>query len=83
MPDMSGWTKEDVIAFENLTNIKVNLKGSGFVSHQSISKGQKLTEKDKIEFSSENVDSNSTNNSDSNSDDKKKSDSKTDKDKSD
>ncbi len=26
MPDMSGWTKEDVIAFENLTNIKVNLK---------------------------------------------------------
>ncbi|MCE3403839.1 hypothetical protein QUD30_04930, partial [Staphylococcus aureus] len=62
-----------------------NLKGSGFVSHQSISKGQKLTEKDKIdvEFSSENVDSNSTNNSDSNSDDKKKSDSKTDKDKSD
>lgn len=85
MPDMTGWTKEDVIAFENLTNIKVNLKGSGFVSHQSISKGQKLTEKDKIdvEFSSENVDSNSTNNSDSNSDDKKKSDSKTDKDKSD
>ncbi len=26
MPDMSGWTKEDVIAFENLTNIKVNLR---------------------------------------------------------
>ena len=45
MPDMSGWTKEDVIAFENLTNIKVNLKGSGFVSHQSISKGQNLLKK--------------------------------------
>ena len=25
MPDMTGWTKEDVIAFENPTNIKVNL----------------------------------------------------------
>ena len=45
MPDMTGWTKEDVIAFENLTNIKVNLKGSGFVSHQSISKGQNLLKK--------------------------------------
>ncbi len=42
-----------------------------------------LKDKIDVEFSSENVDSNSTNNSDSNSDDKKKSDSKTDKDKSD
>lgn len=31
MFDMLGWMKEDVIVFENLINIKVNLKGSGFV----------------------------------------------------
>ena len=41
MPDMTGWTKEEVIAFETLTQ-KVTTKGSGFVSNQSVSKGQKL-----------------------------------------
>ncbi|MDG0843340.1 penicillin-binding protein [Staphylococcus equorum] len=49
MPDMSGWTKEEVIAFEKLTNTKVTTKGSGFVSEQSITAGQKISKKDKIE----------------------------------
>lgn len=40
MPDMTGWTKEDVLAFEDLTKIKVSTKGNGFVTNQSISKGQ-------------------------------------------
>ena len=49
MPNMSGWTKEEVIAFEELTNKKVTTKGSGFVSEQSITEGQKISKKDKIE----------------------------------
>ncbi|WP_426428856.1 penicillin-binding protein [Staphylococcus equorum] len=49
MPNMSGWTKEEVIAFEKLTNTKVTTKGSGFVSEQSITEGQKINKKDKIE----------------------------------
>lgn len=49
MPNMSGWTKEEVVAFEKLTNTKVTTKGSGFVSEQSITEGQKINKKDKIE----------------------------------
>ena len=42
MPDMKGWTKDDVLAFQSLTNIKVITKGTGFVTDQSISNGTKL-----------------------------------------
>ena len=49
MPNMSRWTKEEVVAFEKLTNTKVTTKGSGFVSEQSITEGQKISKKDKIE----------------------------------
>lgn len=49
MPNMSGWTKEEVVAFEKLTNTKVTTKGSGFVSEQSITEGQKISKKDNIE----------------------------------
>ena len=49
MPDMTGWTKEEVIAFETLTQTKVTTKGSGFVSNQSVNKGQKIDKKDKVE----------------------------------
>ena len=51
MPDMTGWTKEEVIAFETLTQTKVTTKGSGFVSNQSVNKGQKIDKKDKVEVS--------------------------------
>ncbi|MEB8106679.1 penicillin-binding protein [Staphylococcus equorum] len=49
MPNMSGWTKEEVVVFEKLTNTKVTTKGSGFVSEQSITEGQKISKKDNIE----------------------------------
>ncbi|MEN3823052.1 MAG: PASTA domain-containing protein, partial [Staphylococcus xylosus] len=57
MPDMTGWSKEEVVAFELLTKTKVTTKGSGFVSNQSVTKGQKISSKDKIEvtLSSEDV----------------------------
>lgn len=51
MPDITGWTKEEVIAFETLTQTKVTTKGSGFVSNQSVNKGQKIDKKDKVEVS--------------------------------
>ena len=51
IPDMTGWTKEEVIAFETLTQTKVTTKGSGFVSNQSVNKGQKIDKKDKVEVS--------------------------------
>ena len=41
--------KEDVLAFEDLTHIKVSTKGNGFVTNQSITKGQALKNKDKVE----------------------------------
>ncbi|MBY6181496.1 penicillin-binding protein [Staphylococcus warneri] len=49
MPDMKGWTKEDILAFQELTNIKVKTTGSGFVSKQSVTQGQKLKKSDNIE----------------------------------
>ena len=62
---MTGWTKEEVIAFENLTNTKVTTKGSGFVSNQSVTKGQQVSKNDKIEvtLSSEEVDGESSSSS--------------------
>lgn len=61
MPDMTGWTKEDVIAFETLTNTNITTKGSGFVSKQSVTKGTTLkgNQKIEVELSSEDTDSNS------------------------
>jgi len=75
MPDMTGWTKEEVLAFETLTNTKITTKGSGFVSEQSEAKGQKVSKNDKIEvtFTAEKVNgesSSSSSNNDSEDDDK-------------
>ncbi|MEQ6082039.1 penicillin-binding protein [Staphylococcus saccharolyticus] len=74
MPDMSGWTKEDVLAFEDLTNIQVSTKGNGFVTSQSVTKGQTLKNKDKIEvtLSAEKTDDNEDDSSDTQDDKKSK-----------
>lgn len=36
MPDMSGWSKKDVLAFFRLANPNVSIDGEGFVSAQSV-----------------------------------------------
>lgn len=84
MPDMTGWTKEDVLAFEDLTNIQVSTKGNGFVTSQSVTKGQTLKNKDKIEvtLSAEKTDDNEDDSSDT-QDDKKSKDKSSSKDKTD
>ncbi len=47
MPNMKGWTKKDITAFWKLTQIEVEMKGSGMVDKQNIEPGTTLN-KDSI-----------------------------------
>lgn len=47
MPDMSGWTKKDITAFWDMTQIEVQMSGSGKVKTQNIKKG-KMIDKDSV-----------------------------------
>lgn len=47
MPDMKGWSKKDVMIFANLTKINIEYEGNGYVTEQSIKKGQEI-KKDSI-----------------------------------
>lgn len=49
MPDMTGWTRDDIIAFESLTGIKVKVKGSGFVTSQTVGVQSPIDKNTKIE----------------------------------
>ncbi|SCS98015.1 penicillin-binding protein [Staphylococcus caeli] len=80
IPDMTGWTKEEVVAFEKLTNTKVTTKGSGFVSNQSVTKGQKLSKNDKIEVTLSSEDINGQSSEQDSSDSQSSSDQSKDKD---
>ena len=42
MPNMKGWTTDDVLAFQELTGINVTTKGSGYVTKQSVASGSTL-----------------------------------------
>ncbi|MCH4442835.1 MULTISPECIES: penicillin-binding protein [Staphylococcus] len=66
MPNMKGWTKDDVLAFQELTGINVTTKGSGYVSKQSVNNGTTLKDNSKveIELSPEDPDDTSTNTND-------------------
>lgn len=47
MPDMSGWTKKDIAAFWSMTQIEVQMSGTGKVKSQNIKKG-KTIDKDSV-----------------------------------
>ena len=47
MPDMSGWTKKDITAFWDMTQIEVQMSGTGKVKSQNIKKG-KTIDKDSV-----------------------------------
>ncbi|WP_285490079.1 penicillin-binding protein [Staphylococcus haemolyticus] len=66
MPNMKGWTKDDVLAFQELTGINVTTKGSGYVTKQSVNNGTTLKDNNKveIELSPEDPDDTSTNTND-------------------
>ncbi|KIX90999.1 penicillin-binding protein [Staphylococcus microti] len=49
MPNMTGWTRDDLVAFESLTGVKVKVKGSGFVSSQSLGYQSPIDKKTTIE----------------------------------
>src|SRR5690625_254373 len=48
MPDMTDWSKQDVLAFAHLVNIRVETTGSGYVVKQSIEKGKTIKEDAKL-----------------------------------
>ncbi|REH74805.1 penicillin-binding protein [Staphylococcus felis] len=60
MPDMTGWTRDDIVAFESLTNIKVEVEGNGFVKSQSVTSQTAIDKKTKIQVK---LDSENTNSS--------------------
>lgn len=49
MPDMTGWSKKDVLAFFRLANRSVTIDGEGFVTSQSIPAGT-LLDADALSF---------------------------------
>nr|WP_325178152.1 penicillin-binding protein [Macrococcus caseolyticus] len=55
-PDMTGWSKRDLLMFEALTEVKVQFDGSGYVVKQSIDPGEKLKKGDKITVSMDSLD---------------------------
>lgn len=59
MPDMTGWSRKDAIAFWSLTNIALSSSGDGYVVDQNISAGELIDETDTIQllFSSKKEDS--------------------------
>ncbi|RYG74076.1 penicillin-binding protein [Lentibacillus lipolyticus] len=46
MPDITGWSKRDVLQLAGLLNLKLEMMGSGYVTKQSIVKGTPLKEND-------------------------------------
>ena len=44
VPNMAGWAKSDVLAWAELADIKVNIKGNGFVTTQSVKADSKLSD---------------------------------------
>lgn len=40
LPNFSGWSKIDVMKYSELTGIKIEIEGNGYVKTQSIAKGK-------------------------------------------
>ncbi|MFC4760320.1 penicillin-binding transpeptidase domain-containing protein [Fructobacillus durionis] len=43
VPDMSGWTKSEVLSWGNLAGVKITLSGSGYVEKQSVKTGSDVS----------------------------------------
>ena len=48
MPDVTGWSRRDVSKLASLTGIKITVKGSGYVTKQSIAAGTTITKNSKL-----------------------------------
>ena len=50
LPDLTGWTKDEVVQFATLTGLEVEYSGEGYVLEQSLESGQVLTGPIKIKL---------------------------------
>ena len=50
MPDVSGWSKADLVKLGSILDIKVKFNGSGYCVNQSIQPYETLTDKKSITF---------------------------------
>lgn len=48
MPDLTGWSKRELLELEELLDINVEFKGDGFVASQNIKVDEKITKKTKL-----------------------------------
>ncbi|GKQ42852.1 cell division protein FtsI [Companilactobacillus sp. RD055328] len=48
MPDITGWSKSDVLKLSEITGKKIKISGSGYVVSQSVAEGTSLTETKEI-----------------------------------
>lgn len=50
MPDMIGWSRNEVISFCNMVDLKYEFEGYGYVDSQSIDEGLELKKKDSLKI---------------------------------
>ena len=50
MPDMSGWSKNDVLKVSEITGIEFTFKGDGYVTQQSLEPNALLAEESQVEI---------------------------------
>ncbi|MGR5910243.1 PASTA domain-containing protein [Bacillus pacificus] len=50
MPNLQGWSMRDVMYFSKLLKLDLKTSGTGYVTNQSIEKGQAIQEGDALEL---------------------------------
>ena len=53
MPDMTGWTRKDIMAFWQMTGIEPKVSGSGKVKKQNIKAGEKISKNSDLKLTLE------------------------------
>jgi penicillin-binding protein 1 len=56
MPDTSGWSKRELLQFEQMTDVDVQFDGSGYVVKQSVDAGESIQAGDKVMVSMDSLD---------------------------
>ncbi|UOB21314.1 penicillin-binding transpeptidase domain-containing protein [Macrococcus armenti] len=56
MPDVSGWSKRDLLMLKTLTGIEISFKGSGYAVKQSIEPGTAIKKGDKLKIELDSLD---------------------------
>ncbi|UBH13953.1 penicillin-binding transpeptidase domain-containing protein [Macrococcus armenti] len=56
MPDVSGWSKRDLLMLKTLTGIEISFKGSGYAVKQSIDPGTAIKKGDKLKIELDSLD---------------------------